>query len=45
MQIDLNSDLSEGFGPWSMGDDAAMLNIVISGVVRGNQLEAGRAAA
>jgi UPF0271 protein len=28
MQIDLNSDLGEGFGPWTMGDDAAMLDIV-----------------
>lgn len=28
MQIDLNSDLGEGFGPWRMGDDAAMLGIV-----------------
>lgn len=28
MKIDLNSDLGEGFGPWSMGDDAAMLEIV-----------------
>jgi UPF0271 protein len=28
MRIDLNSDLGEGFGPWSMGDDAAMLEIV-----------------
>jgi len=28
MQIDLNSDLGEGFGPWKMGDDAAMLDIV-----------------
>ena len=30
MQIDLNSDLGEGFGPWSMGDDAEMLSIVSS---------------
>jgi len=30
MQIDLNSDLGEGFGPWPMGDDAAMLSIVTS---------------
>lgn len=30
MHIDLNSDLGEGFGPWSMGDDAAMLAIVSS---------------
>jgi UPF0271 protein len=28
--IDLNSDLGEGFGPWSMGDDAAMLGLVSS---------------
>ena len=30
MKIDLNSDLGEGFGPWPMGDDAAMLDIVTS---------------
>ena len=30
MQIDLNSDLGEGFGPWRMGDDAAMLDVVTS---------------
>ena len=30
MHIDLNSDLGEGYGPWSMGDDAAMLDIVTS---------------
>lgn len=30
MQIDLNSDLGEGFGPWAMGDDAAMLSLVTS---------------
>jgi len=30
MQIDLNSDLGEGFGPWAMGDDGAMLSIVTS---------------
>jgi UPF0271 protein len=30
MRIDLNSDLGEGFGAWSMGDDAAMLGIVTS---------------
>lgn len=30
IQIDLNSDLGEGFGPWSMGDDAAMLSVVSS---------------
>ncbi len=28
--IDLNADLGEGFGPWSMGDDAAMLALVTS---------------
>lgn len=28
--IDLNSDLGEGFGPWPMGDDAAMLDLVTS---------------
>lgn len=30
MPIDLNSDLGEGYGPWTMGDDAAMLDIVSS---------------
>ena len=29
-KIDLNSDLGEGFGPWPMGDDAAMLRLVTS---------------
>jgi len=28
--IDLNSDLGEGFGPWTMGADAQMLSIVTS---------------
>lgn len=28
--IDLNSDLGEGFGPWRMGDDAALLGVVTS---------------
>ena len=28
--IDLNADLGEGFGPWLMGDDSAMLSIVSS---------------
>ena len=28
--IDLNADLGEGFGPWKMGDDAAMLGVVSS---------------
>jgi len=26
--LDLNADLGEGYGPWKMGDDAAMLDIV-----------------
>ncbi|MBD9597736.1 LamB/YcsF family protein [Ensifer sp. ENS05] len=30
MTIDLNSDLGEGFGPWTMGDDDAMLAVVTS---------------
>ena len=30
MKIDLNSDLGEGFGPWRMGDDEALLTIVSS---------------
>lgn len=29
-RIDLNSDLGEGFGPWKMGDDEAILQIVTS---------------
>lgn len=29
-RIDLNSDMGEGFGPWKMGDDAALLDIVTS---------------
>ena len=29
-RIDLNSDLGEGFGPWSMGDDAAMMDVATS---------------
>lgn len=28
--IDLNADLGEGFGPWTMGDDAALLDVVTS---------------
>lgn len=31
MKIDINADLGEGFGPWSMGDDAALLDVVTSG--------------
>ncbi|MEM7207025.1 MAG: 5-oxoprolinase subunit PxpA [Pseudomonadota bacterium] len=30
MRIDLNSDLGEGYGPWSMGDDASILSVVTS---------------
>lgn len=30
LSIDMNSDLGEGYGAWTMGDDAAMLNIVSS---------------
>lgn len=29
-KVDLNADMGEGFGPWPMGDDAALLNIVTS---------------
>jgi UPF0271 protein len=28
--VDLNADIGESFGPWPMGDDAAMLDIVTS---------------
>jgi len=30
MEIDLNSDLGEGFGPWRMGDDAALMEVISS---------------
>ena len=30
VSVDLNADLGEGYGPWTMGDDAAMLDIVTS---------------
>ncbi|MDM0003021.1 5-oxoprolinase subunit PxpA [Variovorax sp. J22P240] len=30
MDMDLNTDLGEGFGPWRMGDDEALLGIVSS---------------
>ena len=30
MRIDLNADLGEAYGPWAMGDDAAMLGLVTS---------------
>ncbi|WP_166416028.1 LamB/YcsF family protein [Cochlodiniinecator piscidefendens] len=29
-QIDLNADLGEGFGPWSLGDDVGMMQVVTS---------------
>jgi 5-oxoprolinase (ATP-hydrolysing) subunit A len=28
--MDLNADLGEGFGPWPMGDDSALLDVVTS---------------
>jgi 5-oxoprolinase (ATP-hydrolysing) subunit A len=30
MEIDLNADLGEGYGPWRMGDDAALMEVVSS---------------
>ncbi|MFN4165441.1 MAG: LamB/YcsF family protein [Ferrovibrio sp.] len=30
LKVNLNSDLGESFGAWSMGDDAAMLSVVTS---------------
>lgn len=30
MKVDLNCDMGEGYGPWSMGDDEAMLDIISS---------------
>ena len=30
MDIDLNSDVGEGFGPWRMGDDAALMEVISS---------------
>lgn len=30
MKINLNADLGESFGPWKMGDDAALLQVVAS---------------
>ena len=29
-QIDLNADMGESFGPWVMGNDSALLDIVTS---------------
>lgn len=28
--VDLNADMGESFGPWKMGDDLALLDIVTS---------------
>ncbi|ACZ29124.1 LamB/YcsF family protein [Xylanimonas cellulosilytica DSM 15894] len=33
--VDLNADLGEGFGQWTLGDDAAMLDVVSSANVAG----------
>ena len=30
MKVDLNADMGEGFGPWRMGDDAGLLEVVTS---------------
>ena len=30
VSIDLNSDLGEGFGAWTLGDDEALLEVVTS---------------
>ena len=30
MKVDLNSDMGEGFGPWTMGDDVALLDVITS---------------
>jgi UPF0271 protein len=30
MHLDLNSDLGEGFGQWTLGDDDALLDLVTS---------------
>jgi len=50
MRIDLNADLGESFGPWRMGHDAAMLDIVTSanvacGFHAGDPLEMARTVA
>ena len=29
-KVDLNSDIGEGFGPWVMGDDAGLLEVITS---------------
>nr|WP_252979207.1 LamB/YcsF family protein [Pseudomonas cyclaminis] len=30
MKIDLNADLGEGFGPWRMGEDEALMSLISS---------------
>jgi len=30
MKVDLNSDMGEGFGPWTRGDDAGLLDVITS---------------
>ncbi len=30
MRIDLNADLGEGFGPWTMGEDEALMQLISS---------------
>jgi UPF0271 protein len=30
MRVDLNADMGESFGPWRMGDDSALLDVVTS---------------
>lgn len=30
VSVDLNADMGESFGPWNMGDDAALLDIITS---------------
>ena len=30
MKIDLNADLGEGFGPWRMGEDEALMRLISS---------------
>ncbi|MEL6210972.1 MAG: LamB/YcsF family protein, partial [Pseudomonadota bacterium] len=30
LSVDLNADMGEGFGPWPMGNDAALLQTVTS---------------
>ena len=30
LKVDLNADMGESFGPWKMGNDAALLDVVTS---------------